>query len=236
MTIPDRTIDDLCKRYGRFRTRELRAGGRSRSVMHTPATRDTKRSYWQSCQACYGTGADLGAVGSGIKSRESLIELATHPDKAQRKLCPKCDGRGGRHETAALADPAAIPATGPGGMYVPMNDTPPEFIDLEAALDGMDEANQHRGFGPRHRAVIEARYVHFPRSRATQDHEEYGQKARVEWVNGRIHPDKISGKMFGYYLTTTRRRLAEIFGVPATLRDLEDSAEIPAQVSKTARN
>lgn len=201
-------IEDLLYSYGKWRNRDLRKGGSSGSTMHTPTTRDDTASYWQPCQQCYATGADLGAAGSGVRTRSALYELAkTHK-------CPSCNGRRGRREATALADPAAIPATGPGGMYVLFDEVPPEFQDLDNALNSLDEASAAKGQGPRARAVIEARYVHFPRFRATQDpNEENGQKARVAWVNDRIYPDSISGPMFGWMLTTTKRRLAEIFGL-----------------------
>lgn len=201
-------VEALLYQWGSWRNRPLRGRGPSGSTWHTMGG-DTEKRYWQICGRC------LGTKGSGIRKR-------TEGDED----CPACKGRGGHWQTETLPDPAAIPRTGPGGMQVLVEDTPQEFIDVDAALDSLDEVNANCSRGPRARAVIEARYVHFPRNSARQDpKDEYGQKARVAWVNERIAPDRISGKMYGYLLTTTRRRLADVMGLQ-TKHGLEQQREV----------
>ena len=202
--LTDSNIEALLYRWGRWLNHDFAVQGelRRRSATYTPR-QEQPRQYWQSCQRCWGSGADLSAAGSGVRNRAALLALG------REKPCPACRGRKGRWMEAIPADPTTIRPTGLGGTYVPIRDKPAEFVGIEEAL---------KGLGLRREAVIYSRYVHFPRYRAvrgvTPDARTGGEMVRLQWVNERITPDKIAGSTYRNLLTDSKRRLASLFGLP----------------------
>jgi len=89
-------------------------------------------------------------------------------------------------------------------MYV-VEDPPPEFVAIDDAL---------RSLGPEATAVVESRYVKYPKKYARKGLmiQTGGEKARLNWVNQRVKK-KMSARRYRDVLTSCKRRLAEILGV-----------------------
>lgn len=191
-------IEALSYAYGEWINRDVRRGGRIKggSTWHTITTSETHKRYWQPCMQCWGTGTEI--------KQDGVIHRPAPAEDRKNHRCPACNGRRGRYQTEVLSDPAAIPATGPGGMYVPAEDVPEDFQKLEDALNGMGEVN---------RAVFWSRYVAFPREHVVRSDEE-GRKRRLQWVREAIWPKEITEEAYKKRLARTKARLAEIFGVP----------------------
>lgn len=221
MTCQYETIERLLYAYGAWLNRDMPSAHiRGGSAWHTITTGEQSRSYWQPCQPCLETGIDLSSVGSGIRRRAELDALR-RSEKLRRsvgaRLCGACNGNKGHHETAPLADPNAIPSTGPGGMHVPIEDIPPDFQRLEGAISA-------ESIGEVNRAVIWSRYVIWPREWAASSKAD-GRKARVAWVNQAIYPKTINEEAYKKRLTASKRRLSEVFGIPVRKEDEKPVAE-----------
>lgn len=194
------TIDDLLSAWGQWRNRGIRARPIQGAAMYTPGAVDVRGTYKTRCYMCLGRKVDPGAVGSRVLRTEDK-------DYAQLKKdhpCPACRGRGYHSESAMKADPGAIRRTGPGGMHVPIEDTPADILELEEAMNELSFTN---------RAVLTAKYVAFPRERARISGGS-ARMARVAWVNQAIAPEKISEAGYMHRLWRSKIVLAEALNVP----------------------
>jgi hypothetical protein len=189
VNLPYDTVEHLFDSWGAWRNRELRQSPRPLVVGDN--SQDTG-SYWRPCRTCR-------------REPGRVYDVVT----GQKQVCPDCRGRKGRWISYDKADPKAIPATGPGGMYVTF-DAPAEFLAIERILDDL---------GPVPRAVIESRYVVQPRRRTAG-----GKLARVAWANHRLAPHRISRTLWDWWLVEAKRKIGEVLELP-TRKDLREQAK-----------
>lgn len=187
MTTGYETVEHLLDCWGAWRNREVRQHPR-KPVLVTDET-DESGSFFRPCRVCRRNPGRVWDIVTG-----------------QEQVCPECRGRKGRWISYPKPDPATIPPTGPGGMYVTF-DPPAEFAQIEGILDDL---------GPVPRAVIESRYVALPKRRS-----EGGKLERVAWANNRIAPHRISRTTWDWWLTESKRRIAAVLELP-TRKDLHD--------------
>lgn len=193
------TIEDLLIGWGEWRNRALRARPIRGAAMYTPGAIETRGTYKTRCHLCLGRKIDPGRVGSRIvrQSDDDYEALVKHYP------CPACRGRGYTSESAMKADPGAIRRTGPGGMHVPVDETPSDIAQLEEQMNLLSFTC---------RAVLTARYVAVPR--VTTIPGASSRRARVAWVNQAISPEKLSEDQYNRRLWKSKQVLAEALNMP----------------------